>query len=361
MKIGTTINLLLAALWALAAIAAFIAFSFYTRAGWVASLDTAIKHHYVQEVRDRSQLVTARFQSNHDLHAHIADLDSLMDSLTDIQKGSALESTKRFTFAELVWANQQVGDLSTAMHWVTRWIAFDPRDLQAQTEQARLYMLVPGTRAKGEKLFDQLAHQFPESLSVADARATAYAQSGQVGQAFLRYIPFLPGHRQDPLFPVIGSAMDSTVDVHLENARGEFVVGETNWTNDGPLWLLTIDAAPAFDAISLRPPVDLSVDTNLIYVRGNGKELKPDIVASGLDAQGDGWRKQAQRYGELRISGLAGASLPVTVLLKTVVAPTRTLTRLYLPNVAPIVEQQLGAMNQPAALAAYKQYAQTIH
>jgi len=364
MKLGTAINASLSVLWLLSAIAVFVSASWLWQAGWIADVDQFMRQRYIYDVRMRNTELFEKFAEDHDLDRHIRELTQLIGEFRDVQKGDVLADFKRTTYAELVWANQQANNLATAYAWVNEWIEFDGRDIGALTEKARLLMLAPVTVSQGIEIFDDLQHRFPESLPVADARATALAQSGQLGEAFSSFLPFLPsrGEVTDPLIVHIGDPVGYSPNVMLiENE--EPVRGSSHWNQHDYYWTLTIDPGPAFDTVVLRPRQELPIGLSLDVVTSAGKIITPEVHPTGLAEVEDGfYRKQSQRFAELKIAGIKrdpGDVVQIQVIAR--IAPPDTLVKLFLPQVRPVLIDQLKVAGNNVALSTYEQNRDAFH
>ena len=206
-------DLALSLLWTLILTGVLVLACWFLIPGVVASIDQHFREIYLSEPRDRYLEIVNQYQSSENHEQLVSGLVKLLAKIDHVQKVDNLAPTKRVASAQLVRVFVRIGQLEQAMHWTDRWLQFDPKDIEALLTHARLLLISPDTFQDGKYEFAVLKARFPNSLSVANGRAIAYASIGQLGRAFLEFSPFLPG-RSDPLKREIGATLRTIQYTH---------------------------------------------------------------------------------------------------------------------------------------------------
>jgi len=262
MRQRSFINLVLTFLWGVAGICGFLVISWQAHLTWIDHLHEWVTQRILLEPTERYEKIVAQLRMDKDQHKAIVDLEILAGNLASVQKNDVLDPTKRSVFTQLVWLYQQQHDIENAARWATYWRSWDPWDLNAQIEWAGIMMTSADTYAAGKSTFVGLVDRFPELLGLATSYARALAKSGQFGEAFMVFSPFLEQSPEHPLIKPIGRLPDLDWDALLlrNNEPGQRT--SRNWATSKKDWTLHIEAGATVDKVVFLVPV-----TSIIYVR----------------------------------------------------------------------------------------------
>ncbi len=321
-------NLALKVLWILTLSGIAVLVTWFTAPGVIGQIDQVFREAYLYEPRDRYVDIAARYDASGDHEQVVSELVELISDLERVQKIDELGATKRVAHAQLVRVFFRIGQFEQAMYWTEQWLAFDSKDVEAILARARLLVINEQTFADGEYELGLLKMQFPNSLSVANGTARAYASLGQLGRAFLEFVPHIEGSH--PLKRKIGETL-RTVDY-------------SHRAGDSPKEL-----NEKFE----------SGESLAIHLTKTPANVIADYDNTGLIQTEYGFRKNIGAFGMLHLFRFE-QDKDFDIRVEVKVAAPETLQTLMQPQFKPLLVSQLNELGQPDAIKVYEKYAATL-
>ena len=190
MTVTRILDITMVGLWSIVIFGIFILVSWQFQANWINEVDGFFKDRYLVQPGQRYEKIMSDYELNGKNETITLELERMLQDLEAIQKGDEIYYTKRTVYQQLVLNLLRQHQISDALMWTQRWLAFDSIDLHARLTHALLLMIVPETKPEAEDQLARLRAQFPFSLRVANGSASAYASIGQIGSAFTFFVPF---------------------------------------------------------------------------------------------------------------------------------------------------------------------------
>ena len=301
--------------------------------GLIDEVDQVFRQHYLYEPKARFEELIGQYQEDGDNQVLVEGLAEIIEGLPRVQKVDEIASVIRSSYAELVRVFISVGDLERAMYWNTRLLEFDPMYLPGLLAQGRLLMAREESRGDGVLLLASLQARFPNSLTVADGRALAWASTGELGRAFMEFLPFLPD-QDSGLKWQFGHLLATE---RFERTAGEELTEFTRLFRSGESIEVQADVSPP--------------DVPLVF-SNTSLELVENKEAVGTQA-GFLFRKEIQHDGMLQL-----VSYPLdrdfTVTLHIRVAEPGSFQQLMQPAFRELIREQLQALGATGALARFE-------
>lgn len=330
----------MAGLWALVFIGLFVLTSWQLQANWINQVDGLFRDRYLYQPEIRFERLLADYEQTGNDEAAVHDLKGLLQDLHAVQKGDAVAHIKRVAFAQLVLVLRRQQRITDALTWTGRWLTFDSRDLDGLLNRALLLMTEPDTRAEAQFQLALLKDRFPHSLAVANGTATAYASIGQLGRAFIAFVPFVAAN-DNPLIDSIGDTIIRKWRLITEPLAKE-------WRQEGSRVVISYEPGEKIDELTVLFFSGLELTINVASSR-----LKLPFITRGLTETGDGvYRKRTGSSASISLQDIV-VSEPVTISVETTLAMPESLEKLLTPRMRPIVVSQLREDNRHQALQAY--------
>jgi tetratricopeptide (TPR) repeat protein len=322
-------NLTLMALWTVTLGGLTVLVLWFSSPDLIESADQVFRRHYLYEPIDRYQHIIHEYEQTNDHLEVISALLELTEDLERVQRIDELMSVKRVTFAQLVRVFVRIEQFEQAAIWVEKWLEFDPKDVEAQLFKARLLVINPNTRADGEYQLGVIKNRFPNALPVANGRAAAYANVGELGRAFLEFLPFLPG--SEHLLPrKIGETLRVIDYSHREG---------------DPVTPMTED----FE----------SSDSLELHIQHTPEDAAVQYDPTGLQETDYGYRKRIGYHGVLHLYKYKQSQdFDIKVTVK--VAAPEILEKLMELQFQSLVTTQLQEMGEAAAIDTYEAFRETL-
>jgi len=343
MTVTRLLNITTISLWGLVIFGFFILASWQIEANWITRVDDFFKDRYLVEPDERYEKLLAEYELTGDNEIAFRKLDRLLRDLEAVQKGDELGHTKRIAYLQLVITLRRQQQLSDALMWTKRWLAFASRDLDALLIQALILMTDPETKPEAEFQLAMLGAQFPFSLSVASGTASAYASIGQVGRAFTFFTPFIESN-DNPLLDRIG-------DTVVRNWELRTKPTDKAWTIDRTGVEITYEPGEEISSMIILFSRGMELVITVTETRSN---LELPFTTRGLTKTNDGlYRKRTGIYSAISLTDYQVLQ-PITIRIKTTVAKPETLEKLLLPFMFPVVVEQLQKDGLDESLKIYR-------
>lgn len=311
-------------MWFIAAIGMALVVSVWQKAELVDQADQYFREVYLYSPKARYSDIVDQYEQDGDGAASANALIDLLMDLDHVQKGDEVASEKRISYAQLIRTLIRLEELEMAKFWVDQWLAFDDRDINGLLIKARLLVIKPETRNEGEYQLGLLTAQFPHSLVVADGRATAWASTGELGRAFLEYVPFLQPGLQRHYF-------------------GKMIEQSSYVLKAGSSESLEIKVAAGYPAIvRITAPSEVQITTN----------------QPGPESSGFLYEKDIGQPLELKLSAPPDAE-DLNIMLKVTIRPPEMFRRLVEPRFHSLMAEQLNTLGTEEARQRYLDYVET--
>jgi hypothetical protein len=315
--------------------------------GWIDNLHQWTTDRIVTEPQRIHENILRRQRLDQDARKTTDDLEALASKLASVQKNDVLDPIKRTVLSELVWFYQQQNDRPSALHWAEYWRSYDPWDLDAQIEWASIMMASADTYAEGKATFETLTSRFPELLSLASSYARALAKSGNFGEAFMVFTPFLRKSPDHPFVKSIGELPDLDWDVRLHNITESTQRTSRNWASSKNHWSVYVQAGPAVDKVVFHLP-----STSIVFVHSMSliqKGIRYQVPFSEMEYEGltdyaDGLWKSDYGHATLAIFPAKPGTGDFTVEIDVSIAPPDVLVNLIRPPIGPMTLSQLESL-----------------
>lgn len=153
-----------------------------------ASLNQIDKHIVSSYVEKHQKLYTTALEHvNGNKDKAIEILEDLLARLKTIKKMDRLAPIKRKSLSLLTKVLSNKGQYTRALFWAEQWIAFDEKDLFAQSRRGRIIYLTPGREGEGTEILADLFARSPESEVITEAYAEILLKQGLHTDAFIAY------------------------------------------------------------------------------------------------------------------------------------------------------------------------------
>ncbi len=338
----------MAGLWALVFIGLFVLTSWQLQANWINQVDGLFRDRYLYQPEIRFDNLVASYEQTGNDESAVHDLKELLADLHAVQKGDEVAHIKRVAFGQLVLILRRQQRIADALIWTGRWLTFDSRDLNGLLIRALLLMTVPDTRAEAEFQLALLKDRFPHSLTVASGTATAYASIGQLGRAFIAFMPFMTAN-DNPLLDSIGDTIIRKWPLSTEPLAKE-------WRQNGSGVVISYERGEKINEMTVSFFSGLELTINVASSR-----LKLPFITRGLTETGDGvYRKPIGSSASISLQDIV-VTEPVTISVETSLAMPESLEKLLTPRMRPAVIGQLQEDNRHQALQAYRRLYDAHH
>ena len=322
----------------------FILVSWQFQANWINEVDGFFKDRYLVQPGERIKKILSDYEPTGDNKIVIRELERMLHDLEAVQKGDEIYYQKRVAYQRLVLTLLRQHQISDALMWTQRWLAFDSIDLDALLTHALLLMVVPETKPEAEYQLAMLRAQFPHSLAVATGSASAYASIGQVGRAFTFFIPFIQPN-DNPLLDQIG-------DILIRPWQLKATPIAKAWTIDRTGAEISYEAGEEISSLNIPFSHGLELAITVTETRS---KLELPFVTSGLLKTNDGiYRKRNDAHSTISLSDYQ-VRQPITIRIETTVGKPETLETLLLPFMFPVVVEQLEKEGLDGPLQIYRQ------
>ncbi len=312
-------------IWMLTLAALLVVVVWVSSPSTVDQADQYFRQKYIYFAFPTYLSVVAEYEKSGDAVAHIAALESLISSMSPVQRVDELSSVKRLAYGQLIRVLIREQRLPEAMYWTQQWLAYDPRDINARLGLGKLLLIDPDTRDEGIYELTTLKHRFPDSLAVADGVATAWASIGELGRAFLEYVPHLPGNHH-PIKRIIGEVAREVI---FNYQPGDKIIPLSEKMEPGE---------------SLDVTIETSVDRSELVFENAALEETPT-----------GYRKRPGQHSVLSLLDFDKTKpLHLRLVMKTI-APG-TLEILTDPRFRGLILEQLKSLGAVDAIKAYEDY-----
>lgn len=330
MSVTRLLNIAIATLWLLVLMGAFILISWQSQAAWINQLDGWVRDQYLLGPERRFELILTGYEHTDNSHIAITQLEALLQDIDDVQKGDEVSQTKRVAFGQLVLLLRRNGNLEQALNWTQRWLGFDSRDIDALLTRALLLMTRPNSLPEGELQLALLGAKFPNSLTVASGRATAYASIGQLGSAFRYYVPFI-NYSANPLIDSIG-------DLVVRDWQLKTKPTDKTWVKNNRALELSYHKGEIIDELTITFHSGMNLDIEIQETQSS-QEL-PFLSRQLLATNNGTYLKNAGSYASLSLKDFV-VKQDITIRIETRVAIPETLAKLLQSNMYPLVLAQL--------------------
>ncbi len=347
MQLKVLFNRITVTLWVIAAIYLTILLSWSVEANWIQVLHQRVMQKLVTEPVATYAEIVSRHDLDHDFEATGQALGELAAQLDDVRKNDALDATKRTVLSQLVWLEERQGHLDQALAWTQRWLAYDPRDINALLANAGILMRWPGRQVEGEVIYRGLLARFPELLSVRSAYARSLAIEKRLAEAFALFQPFLPETPAQPLIRKIGSASSLDWDISVFHGDEKYMRKIWNIRDQGKYWEFSLLAGYPVDKLQFQFPESTTLAIlEISRQTGQGlSRLDPALIETqGLQLVDGVFYKTDFNWAHLTLSldpGVDDAAAQRLRFRVQITAP-QILRQLMEPPVAQLLEQQLA-------------------
>jgi hypothetical protein len=343
MTVTRLLDITIVGLWSLVIFGVFILVSWQFQANWITEVDGFFKDRYLVQPEERYEKIMSNYEPNGDNEIVIRELATMLHDLEAVQKGDEIHYVKRTAYQQLVLTLLRQKQISDALMWTQRWLAFDSMDLDALLTQSLLLIIDPETKPEAEYQLARLRAQFPFSLRVASGSATAYASIGQLGSAFTFFVPFIKPN-DNPLLDQFG-------DTFIRSWLLKTTPVEKKWAVKKTGVEISYESGEEIGSLIITFSRGMALTITVTEIRS---KLELPFVTMGLSKTNDGlYRKRAGTDSSISLLDYQ-VQQPITLHIITTVAKPEVLETLLLSSMFPIVVEQLEKEGLDEALQIYR-------